>query len=170
MEALRRAGVVFDKVIDYMLLTAAVLIIFDAVAVSQDVIIRKLFDFTWSPLFEIITFTLLWMTFLGTTSLMRSLGHVKMDSVTGRLEPRTQALVNFITSCACVLLMVLMTYLTIRLTVQDYLTHYTLATIVRPVKWPIEIVIPIGFIMLGIQLARNARNFLNTYKGGPGQQ
>jgi TRAP-type C4-dicarboxylate transport system permease small subunit len=169
MEILHRAGVVFDKIIDYMLLAAAIIIVFDAVAVSQDVIIRKFIGFTWSPLFEIITFTLLWMTFLGTTSLMRSLGHVKMDSLTGRLEPRTQALVNFITSCACVLLMALMIYYTVKLDVQDYQSHYTLATIVRPVKWPIESIIPIGFIMLGIQLIRNARNFLNTYRGTPGR-
>jgi C4-dicarboxylate transporter DctQ subunit len=165
MNFLRRAGFVFDKAVDYMLLAAAVVIVFDALAVSQDVIIRKFFDFTWAPLFEIITFTLLWMTFLGTTSLMRSLGHVKMDSVTGRFEPRTQALVNFLTSCACVLLMGLMTYYTLRLTVQDYQTNYTVATILRPVKWPIEMIIPIGFFMLGVQLIRNAYKFINIYKG-----
>jgi TRAP-type C4-dicarboxylate transport system permease small subunit len=169
MRFLHKAGVVFDKAVDYMLLAAAIVIVFDAVAVSQDVIIRKFTGFTWSPLFEIITYTLLWMTFLGTTSLMRGLTHVKMDSITSRLEPRTQALVNFITSCACVLLMALMTYYTAKLTVQDYQTHYTLATIVRPVKWPVESIIPIGFIMLGIQLIRNARSFLNSYKGKPGR-
>lgn len=164
MRILRRAGVVFDKIVDYMLLAAAVIIVLDAVAVSQDVIIRKFFDFTWAPLFEIVTFTLLWMTFLGTTSLMRSLGHVKMDSVTGRLTPKTQAIVNFITSCACILLMALMTYYTVRLTVHDYQTHFILATILNPVKWPIEIIIPIGFLMLFVQLIRNAYNYLNSYK------
>ena len=167
MNLLRRAGRVFDKAVDYMLLAAAIIIVLDAVAVSQDVIIRKFFNFTWAPLFEIITFTLLWMTFLGTTALMRNLGHVKMDSVTSRLEPKTLALVNFITSCACVLLMVVFTYYTVRLTVHDYQTHFTVATVLNPVKWPIEIIIPIGFLTLFIQLIRNAHNFLNTYKSTP---
>jgi TRAP-type C4-dicarboxylate transport system permease small subunit len=167
MNLLRRAGVVFDKIVDFMLLAAAVIIVLDAVAVSQDVLIRKFFNFTWAPLFEIITFTLLWMTFLGTTALMRALGHVKMDSVTSRFEPKTLALVNFITSCACVLLMVLMTYYTGRLTLHDYQTHFTVATVLNPPKWPIEIVIPIGFFMLGIQLIRNAYNYLNASRGTP---
>jgi C4-dicarboxylate transporter DctQ subunit len=169
MVFLHKAGVVFDRAIDYMLLGAAGVIVFDALAVSQDVIIRKFFDFTWAPLYEIITFTLVWMTFLGTTSLMRSLGHVKMDSLTSRLEPKTQALVNFITSCACVALMALMTYYTVKLTVHDYQTHFILATVLNPIKWPIESIIPIGFFMLGIQLIRNASNFLKTYKGVSGQ-
>lgn len=164
MDFLRKAGVVFDKIIDYMLLAAAVIIVLDALAVSQDVIIRKFFDFTWAPLFEIITYTLLWMTFLGTTALLRSMQHVKMDSVTGRFKPRTLNLVNFITSCACVLLMGLMIYYTTKLTVHDYATHFVLASILNPVKWPIEIIIPIGFIMLFFQLIRNANKFLRSFR------
>ena len=108
------------------------------------------------------------MTFLGTTALMRSMGHVKMDSVTSRFEPKTQALVNFITSCACALLMVAMTYYTAQLTIHDYVTHFILATILNPVKWPIEIIIPIGFIMLFVQLLRNANKFWLTYRGSSG--
>jgi TRAP-type C4-dicarboxylate transport system permease small subunit len=165
MTFLQRASAVFDKIIDYMLLGAAVIIVFDALAISQDVIIRKFFDFTWGPLYEIITYTLVWMTFLGTTALLRNRGHVKMDSVTSRLEPRTQALVNFLTSCACILLLAAMTYYTTELTVHDYVTHFVLASILNPIKWPIEIIIPIGFIMLFIQLIRDAHTYFNTYKG-----
>jgi TRAP-type C4-dicarboxylate transport system permease small subunit len=164
MNFLRRAGIIFDKIIDYMLLAAAVIIVFDALAVSQDVLIRKFFDFTWAPLFEIVTYTLLWMTFLGTTALLRNLQHVKMDSVTGRFKPRTLNLVNFITSCACVALMGLMIFYTIKLTVHDYTTHFVLATVLNPVKWPIEIIIPIGFIMLFFQLVRNAHKFLRAFR------
>jgi TRAP-type transport system small permease protein len=153
-----------------MLLAAAVIIVLDAVAVSQDVIIRKFFDYTWAPLFEIVTYTLLWMTFLGATALMRSLGHVKMDSLTSRLEPRTQVLLNFITSSACVLLLAVITYYTVQLTVSDYRTHFVLATIMNPIKWPIEIIIPITFLMLFIQVIRNTRNFLISYRKMSGRR
>jgi TRAP-type C4-dicarboxylate transport system permease small subunit len=167
MTFLQRAAAVYDKIVNLMLLFAAVIVVFDALAISQDVIIRKFFDFTWGPLYEIIVYTLVWMTFLGTTALLRNNGHVKMDSITGRLEPRTQALVNFITSCACILLMVGMSYYTIKLTVHDYLTHFVLASIVNPIKWPIEMIIPISFLMLLIQLVRNAFKYFNTFKGMP---
>jgi len=88
MKTLQKAEFIFDKIIDYMLTAAAVIIVLDALAVSMDVILRKVIGFTWSPLYEIITYSLLWMTFLGTTAIMRKNGHVKMDSITGILSKK----------------------------------------------------------------------------------
>src|SRR3972149_8418371 len=105
MKLLSQAGIIFDKIVDYMLLAAAVIVVLDAIAVSVDVLLRKFIGFTWPPLYEIITYTLLWMTFLGTTAIMRMNSHVKMDSVTGRLSPKTQALLNGVTSSLCALLL-----------------------------------------------------------------
>jgi TRAP-type C4-dicarboxylate transport system permease small subunit len=165
MNFFHRVEIIFDKIIDTMLLAAAVIVVLDAVFVSVDVLLRKFIGFTWAPLFEIITYTLLWMTFLGTTAIMRMNGHVKMDSVTGRLSPKTQALINGVTSTCCALLLVGIVFYTIKLTVTDYQTNFILATIVNPPKWPIEIIIPIGFLMLLIQVIRNAHSFFLTYKG-----
>lgn len=149
-----------------MLLASAVLIILDALSVSQDVIIRKFFNFTWAPLYEINTYTLVWITFLGTTAILRAHGHVKMDSVIGRFSERTQALINFITSCAVMVLLAGIVFYTVRLTVSDYQHNFILATILNPPKWPIEIIIPVGFFMLFIQVIRNALGFLKTYRTG----
>jgi len=164
MNLFQRAEIIFDKIIDYMLLAAAVIVVLDAIVVSVDVLLRKFIGFTWPPLYEIITFTLLWMTFLGTTAIMRMNSHVKMDSVTGRLSPKAQALINGVTSTLCALLVVGIFFYTVKLTVSDYQTNFILATIVNPPKWPIEIIIPIGFLMLLIQIIRNAHGFFVTYK------
>jgi TRAP-type C4-dicarboxylate transport system permease small subunit len=164
MNSFHKAEIIFDKIIDYMLLAAAVIVVMDAVVVSVDVILRKFLGFTWAPLYEIITYTLLWMTFLGTTAIMRMNSHVKMDSVTGRLSTKVQALLNGVTSSLCALLVVGIVFYTVKLTVSDYQTNFILATIVNPPKWPIEIIIPIGFFMLLIQIIRNAHGFFATYK------
>jgi TRAP-type C4-dicarboxylate transport system permease small subunit len=87
-----------------------------------------------------------------------------MDSVVGRFSPRIQSLMNCITSFACAGLIAAMTYYTAKLTVFDYQTHFQLSTIVNPVKWPIESIIPFGFVLLFIQSIRNAVSSLNTYK------
>lgn len=164
MKILKKAEKIFDKIVNYMLLAAAVIIVFDAIAVSQDVIIRKFLDFTWPPLYEIMTYSLVWMTFLGTTAIMRMQGHVKMDSITGRLPLRIQALVNFVTSCLCTLLLAGIVFYTVKLLIYDFQTGFTLASILNPPKWPIEIIIPIGFIMLFIQVIRNGYGFFQTYR------
>ncbi len=77
MKTLQKVEFIFDKIIDLMLTLAAIIIVLDALAVSMDVILRKTIGFTWAPLYEIITYSLLWMTFLGTTAIMRKNGHVK---------------------------------------------------------------------------------------------
>ena len=164
MKALRKAEIIFDKIVDYMLMAAAAIVVLDALAVSTDVILRKVIGFTWAPLYEIITYSLLWMTFLGTTAIMRMNSHVKMDSLTSQLSPKAEALLNTITHWFCVLLAGVILYYTIKLTISDYQTNFILASILNPPKWPIEIIIPIGFFMLAIQIIRNAKGFFEKYK------
>ncbi len=164
MKTLRKAEIIFDKIIDYMLMAAAVIVVLDALAVSADVILRKVIGFTWAPLYEIITYSLLWMTFLGTTAIMRMNSHVKTDSLTSQLSPKPEALLNTISHCLCVLLAGVMLFYTIKLTITDYQSNFVLASILNPPKWPIEIIIPIGFFMLFVQIIRNTRDFFEKYK------
>jgi len=164
MKVLRKAEIIFDKIIDTMLMAAAVIVVLDALLVSADVILRKAVGFTWAPLYEIITYSLLWMTFLGTTAIMRMNGHVRMDSLTSQLSSKTEALLNTITHSVCVLLAGVMLFYTIKLTIADYQTHFVLASILNPPKWPIEIIIPMGFFMLFVQIIRNTMGFFERYK------
>ncbi len=164
MNALRKAEIIFDKIIDYMLMAAGAIVVMDALAVSADVILRKVIGFTWAPLYEIITYSLLWMTFLGTTAIMRMNSHVKMDSLTSQLPRKTEALLNTITHCVCALLAGVMLFYTIKLTITDYSTNFVLASILNPPKWPIEIIIPIGFFMLFVQIIRNTKVFFEKYR------
>jgi len=159
-----KAEKVFDKIVDYMILAAAILVVAMAVVVSADVILRKTINFTWAPLYEIIEYALLWMTFLGTTAIMRMNMHVRMESLTGQLSLRAQALLSGITSIFSALLAVFILFYTASLTIHDYRTAFRVATILDPLKWPIEIIIPIGFFMLFIQLIRNSKGFFANYR------
>ena len=138
MKVLRKAEIIFDRIIDLMLMAAAAIVVLDALAVSTDVILRKTIGFTWAPLYEIITYSLLWITFLGTTAIMRMDGHVKMDSLTSQLSPETAALLNSVTHCVCVLLAGIMLFYTIKLTLSDYQNNFVLASILNPPKWPLK--------------------------------
>ncbi len=164
MKPLCKAEIIFDKIIDFMLLTAAAIVVLDALAVSADVILRKALNFTWAPLYEIITYSLLWMTFLGTTAIMRMKGHVKMDSLTSRLSSKNEALVNTIIHFICLAPVGIMLFYTCKLMITDYQTNFVLASILNPPKWPIEIIIPIGFLMLFVQIIRNARDSIDRYR------
>jgi C4-dicarboxylate transporter DctQ subunit len=164
MKFFRKAERVFDKTVSAMLLVSGVIVLIDMLAVVQDVIIRKAFDFTWAPLYEILTFSLVWMTFLGTTAIYRDDGHVKLDSFLQLLPKRVQTLTHFITSCAVALLCLFLLFLTARLTINDYRNHFVLSTVLNPPKWPIEIIIPFNFILLFFQAVRHAVRYLSEYR------
>ena len=87
-----------------------------------------------------------------------------MDSVTGQLSPKNEALLNVISHSICIILAGIMLFYTVRLTIADYQTDFFLASILNPPKWPIEIIIPIGFLMLFLQIIRNTRDFFKKYK------
>lgn len=164
MEFLQKAGKRFDQTVNVMLLISGAIVLFDCAAVVQDVIIRKAVDFTWAPLYEILTYSLVWMTFLGTTAIYRDDGHVKLDSFLQFIPQKAQKMVHFITSCAIAVLCLFLLFLTARLTYNDYQNHFILATILNPPKWPIEIIIPFNFVLLAIQAVRHAYNYLKAYQ------
>ena len=100
MNFLDKAGRVFDKTLDAMLVVSGLIVFIQAVWVSVDVIVRKSFDWTWAPSFEILTYSLVWMTFLGTAAIYRDRGHVVMEAIVQRFPPRAQNLISLITTVA----------------------------------------------------------------------
>ena len=161
---MKKATAVFDKILDYTMLGSAILVVVMALMVSEEVIVRKLFNFTWPPLFEIVEYILLWMTFLGAAWILRKGTHIKMDSIISRFPMKTQALLNFVSGVLCAFLLAAMTFYTAKLTIFDYQTGYQIAKILNPPKWPVEMIIPFTFLLLFIQSIRNGINGLNLYR------
>lgn len=166
MRLLSKAGWVFDRLIDAMLALSAFIVFVQTVWVSQDVVIRKAFDWTWAPSFEIMIYSLVWMTFLGTAAIYRDRGHVVMEAVTGRFPPRFQNVLGLVTSCAIAAMLAFLLFFSARLTIQDYLNHFTLASVLTPPKWPIEMVIPFSFLLLFVQSCRHAVTYYRAYRTG----
>ncbi len=158
MKTGERFWTIFDKTITALMTASAVIILIDALAITIDVLLRYAFSITYIGIFELTEFSLLWMTFLGAAYIMRSNGHVRVDSIVNLFRPKPRAIINFIGSLISMLILIFMTFYCIKLTVHDYQTHFILSGILQPAKWYVEIIIPIGFFILFLQLLRN------TYK------
>lgn len=171
MGVAKRFWAIFDKVITILMGLAAALVIFDTLAVTVDVLGRYLFRITHAQLFEIVEYTLLWMTFLGTAWLMKIDGHVRVDLVVKRLPPRQEVILKTVASVLGVMLLGFVTWYSARVTLLDLQTGFTLSGVLRPPKWPIEIIIPIGFFLLLIQSLRNTYGHLMSWRAfSRGQQ
>jgi C4-dicarboxylate transporter DctQ subunit len=166
MSFLHKAGRVFDRTIDGMLVASGLIVFIQAIWVSVDVIVKKSFDWTWAPSFEILSYSLLWMTFLGTAAIYRDRGHVVMEAIVQKIPARVQDMVSLVTTIAIVALCGFLFFITARLTVRDYQNHFVLASILNPPKWPIEIVIPLSFLMMFIQSIRHVGLYYRAYRAG----
>lgn len=155
MKAAERFWAIFDRTITILMIASGVIILLDALAVTIDVLMRYAFSITYVGIFELTEYSLLWMTFLGAAFIMRNNGHVRVDAVTNLLNPKNGAILNVIGSIISLFILMVMTFYTAKLTLHDLQTCFTLSGILRPVKWPIEIIIPIGFFLLFIQLLKN---------------
>jgi TRAP-type C4-dicarboxylate transport system permease small subunit len=171
MKAGERFWVIFDKTITTLMMISAILILLDALFVTIDVLMRYAFSVTYVALFELTEYSLLWMTFMGAAYIMRNNGHVRVDAVTNLLNPRNRVILDAIASIIGMFILLVVTCYSAKLTLHDLQTGFTLSGILRPFKWPIEIIIPIGFFMLFLQLVRNASKQLGSLKAmSRGQQ
>lgn len=166
MRILKRAGRAFDRTIDGMLVASGLIVFIQAIWVSVDVIVKKSFSWTWAPSFEILGYSLLWMTFLGTAAIYRDRGHVVMEAIVAKIPARAQTVISLVTTIAIVGLLGFLLFITARLTIRDYQRHFMLASILNPPKWPIEIVIPFSFLMMFIQSIRHVGLYYRAYRTG----
>jgi len=170
MKAGERFWNIFDRTVTILMIISAILVLLDALAVTVDVLMRYAFAITYTPLFELTEFSLLWMTFLGAAYIMRNNGHVRVDALTNLLKPRHAAFLNAVASLISVFILMVMTWYTAKLTLHDFQTNFALSGIIRALKWPIEIIIPIGLIMLLLQLLRNTHRQLTGLKAQSREQ
>lgn len=169
MKVGKKFWAVFDKMIVTLMALSASLVLFDTFAVTIDVLIRNIFSKTYAGLFEITEYSLLWMTFLGTTWILRNNGHVRIDLVVTLLPQKYRSILNAIASILSVILLLAMTYYSTKLILYDYRTGFTLSGVLRPLKWPIEMIIPIGFLLLSVQSLRNAYETWVSLKANSGR-
>lgn len=98
MELLRKAGAIFDRILDILGWSAAILLNIAMLLVCCDVFSRYFLNrpLVWGV--EVCEYILLGITSLGIAWLLKQDGHVKVELVLARLQPRAQAMINAITS------------------------------------------------------------------------
>ena len=142
---------------------AAVMVVADVLIVSIDVFLRNIGK-PWTGFFELSEYSILWIVFLGTTWILRNNGHIRLDLVVSRLSPAVRAIVELITSALGAVLLAFITYYAVQFVLNDFQTGTKVISILRPPKWPIEIIIAIGCFMLFVQFTINSFERLKAWK------
>lgn len=162
MKILTKAGNIFDHINNGFAVFAIILLVFVMLTISYDVATRRAFgSVQW--VMEISEFALLYIVFLAAAWLLRKDGHVKMDLLLIRSKPRTQAIINTITSIASALTCLVIAWYSTEVTIHYIIAKTVVApSVIEPLKWPTFIIIPIGTFMLFIQFVRRTYGFIRV--------
>jgi len=152
----RRAGRIFDQIIGSAYVLAGALIIFVLSAVFYEIVMRYFLHRAVLWTYEVTGFTMLFITFLATTWLLKKEGHVRVDLVFNRLKPQHQSVVNVIVSILCAITFLAITFFSAKTTIESAKIGYYTPTELQVPQEYILFIIPLGSFFLLIQFIRRA--------------
>jgi C4-dicarboxylate transporter, DctQ subunit len=117
---------------------------------------------TWVT--EIVEYSMLWLTFLGSAWVLRNNAHIRMDMVTDRISPRSRHLLGAITSYFGAVLCLLLAFFGARATVHAVRTGYTLMTYLEIPSAYINFIIPLGFLMICLEFVVRGNHCIRAYR------
>ncbi len=152
----------FDYLLDAMAYMAGILIFAITFFVCGSVVIRYL---GFRPPIWVLQFTeygLVWFTFLAAAWLLRHKGHIRIDTLTSRLNPKAQKAIQVADDALGVLIsMVIFIFGTIHTIELAQKGIMEVKGLTVP-KAPFFAIIPIGGLVLAIQFARNIADHIKA--------
>ncbi len=147
-----------------MVVIGAVLLLGLTFIVGADITLRYLFNKPLGWVKEMSEYTLVGMGFLVAAWILKDDGHVKMDLVLNRLAPRAQTMLNIITSIISTIIVLIITWFTLRVIVEFYRTKLVIPTVLEPPRWILLTPILVGSFLLGVQFIRRTYRFIGKWK------
>jgi len=167
MKQLNKVAAIFDRTNNILFHLAGILIIFVMLAVGAEVTMRSLLGHGTIWVQEVSNYSLLFITFLSATWVLKIEKHVKIDLLLNRLNPRAQALLNMITSILCVIVCAVLTWYGTRVTWDYFRSGYYFSTPLETPQFVILGIIPIGSFLLVIQFLRRTYGYLKRWRTSP---
>ena len=160
---------IFNQCLDILSSLAGVILIFIMLSVCLEVIMRYFLNRPLIWVTEVTECLLLYITFLGTAWLLREEGHVTVDIILNRLEPKVAALLGIINSIIGSFVALVLTWYGTVVMWDKFQRHiYTPSIMEIPIA-AIVIIIPVGSIMLFTQFlvrtTKFVRIFVSRHKG-----
>lgn len=164
MKISNKANSIFDRTISSLAALAGILLSFMILAVTYQIVTRYFLGRSPVWVIEISEYILLWITFLSTAWVLRREGHVKMDFVLAQLSPRTQSMINAITSIIGVIVFLLIAWYGTKVTWDHFQLGYFIAKPLRTPSYFVIWVIPAGSFLFSIQFLRKAYDHLKSWR------
>jgi TRAP-type mannitol/chloroaromatic compound transport system permease small subunit len=119
---------------------------------AANAIVRKLFNTSSNAYLEIQWYLFAAVFLLAAGYTMLRQGHVKIDVISGRFSKRTQIWIDIVGLCFFVMPLVFtVIQLSWPLVVRSYVMNEYSSNAGGLIRWPVFALLPLGFVLLGIQ-------------------
>ncbi len=113
---------------------------------------------------EVSEYILVALGFLVAAWILKDDGHVKMDLLLSKVSPKAQTVMNIITSIMSTLVVLIVTWFTLRVMADFYRTRLVTPSVLEPPKWVLLIPIFVGSLLLAIQFIRRTFSLIDRWK------
>lgn len=158
-----RIGKIFDRINIIMVIICAILLVVLTLIVGADITLRYLFYKPLGWVKEASEYILVGLGFLAAAWILQDESHVKMDLVLTRVSPRVQTMMNIITSVISSIVVLIITWFSLRVTIEFYQTKIVTPTVLEPPKWVLMIPLIVGCFLLAIQFIRRTYGFIDRW-------
>ena len=164
MELLKKVAPVFDKVVDISCYIACAIIFSQMILVSGYVSLRYWLDVNWIGLIESNELSLVYLTFLGATWVLRKDKHVSMDMVTNRLSENSRWLYKAIILVPCAIVTLAIVWYSSQLTISRFQEGLIFRTGIDIPDGYYLVVIPVSSFFLFVQFLRNIYLYFERWR------
>jgi len=149
-----KLNIIADGAIDLLSFFSAVLLVFIAVAVTYEVIVRYLLSRPTTWVIEITEYSLLFIVFLGMPWVLKEDRHVKVDLILMLLPARVKTVLNIVTSVLGALVALALCWYGGRVSWDVFIKDYYQFGVMKIPYVYIISVVPLGGLMLFVQFLR----------------
>ena len=157
MRVINRLGIVFDHILDYTAIFSGVLVILLMIGVVANVSARS-FGSSIIGTEEVSEYFLLWLTFAGTAWVLKRGKHVMIDVFTNRFSPKVAIALNIALALIAAVIFIFIFWYGLMSSLHYIQTKVYLPQVLKPLRGVVYIIVPIGCLLLAIQLLRSVYN------------
>jgi TRAP-type C4-dicarboxylate transport system permease small subunit len=164
MDFLEDLGKCFDSLLKYLKLVTCLILVFIAVSVCIEVVLRYFFNKPQVWVIELSEYGLLYITFLAAGWVLKAKAHISIDLVVDRLKQRTKALFSIVHSILITGVSIVLVWYGVRVTWTYFSRGTYNPTILEVPTAAILVVIPFGGLFLLIQSIREIISSVLEYE------
>ena len=155
-DTLTRAARWFDRFNQVLAAIACIMLVLITLAICWEIVARWTFNLNNPWLVELSEITLLYVTFLGAAWVLGNDKHVTIDLIIERISGVTQRWLHLVLSLLAAVTCFTLVWFGILVALDQFQNEIREPTIMAPQSFWITLVIPFGFLLLGVQFLRRA--------------